>query len=248
MNSRMTRQVSILTRPLPAAAKTAAAIAIALSLAACKPGEEPGAHVAGWAMIDPAQRHPIIVSQQPANLTVRVPRGTNGLSPAQRSHVVDFLNRYRGGGHGNDRITISVPSGSPNEVAALHAVADLRDLMREYGLDDTRVAVKAYHTDGDPQPPIRVAYSRFVAEAPSCGQWNVNVGSDSRNLPYPNFACSHQRNIAAQIANPADLLGPRTMTPASAERRDTAWEKHVKGESTISKKEQDERVQVKGAQ
>lgn len=247
MTSRTDSQAGLgarLTRP---ATLVVTVLALAGGVAGCRPGEEPGAHVAGWTLIDPAQRHPIVVSQEPANLTVRVPRGSGGLTPSQRSHVVDFLNRFRGAA-GNDRISIAVPSGSPNEVAALHAVADLRDLMREYGLDDSRVAVKAYHTDGEPQPPIRVSYVRYVAEGPQCGQWPSNVANDPRNLPYPNFACAQQRNIAAQIANPADLLGPRTMTPAVGERRDAQWEKWVKGESTIAKKDQDEKVQVKGSQ
>ncbi|MFM9943401.1 MAG: CpaD family pilus assembly protein [Hyphomicrobiaceae bacterium] len=229
------------------AIKVLSVSALALVATACRPGEDPGAHVAGWAMVEPTQRHPIIVSQQPANLTVRVARGSHGLAPQQRAHVVDFLNKYRGGDSGNGKLTINVPSGSPNEVAALHAVADLRELLRDYGLDDTRVSIKPYHTDGDPQPPIRVSYARFVAEGPQCGHWNTNLADDSTNLPFPNLGCATQRNFAAQIANPADLVGPRTMTPATSERRDVVWERFVKGESTIAKKEADERVQVKGA-
>jgi pilus assembly protein CpaD len=51
-----------------------------------------------------------------------------------------------------------------------------------------------------------------------------------------------------QVANPADLLGPRTQQPGSAERRDVVWDKFVKGDSTVAKKDADERVQVKNAQ
>lgn len=221
--------------------------ALAVLAAACRPGDDPGAHVAGWSMIEPTQRHPIIVSQQPANLTVRVARGSHGLTPSQRAHVVDFLNKYRGADSGNSRLTVNVPSGSPNEVSALQAAADLRELLRDYGLDDTRVTVKPYHAAGDPHPPIRVSYARFVAEAPQCGQWPTNLADDPTNLPYPNLGCATQRNFANQVANPADLLGPRTMTPAVGERRDAAWERFIKGESTIAKKDSDEKVQVKGA-
>lgn len=245
MTSRNPSQVSRLKLRPATAARLAAVATIALTISGCRPGEEPGAHVAGWTLIDASQRHPIVVSKEPANLTVRVPRGSSGLTPNQRSNIVDFLNRYRGN-NGADRMTIAVPTGAPNEVAALHAVADLRDLMRDHGIDDSRISVKPYHTDGDPQPPIRVSYARFVAEAPQCGQWPTNLSDDPRNLPYPNFACAQQRNIAAQIANPADLLGPRSMTPAPAERREQQWEKYVKGESTVAKKDQDERAQVKG--
>lgn len=230
-----------------AAIKVLSMSALAMLATACRPGEDPGAHVAGWAMVEPTQRHPIIVSQQPANLNVRIARGSHGLNPQQRAHIVDFLNKYRGADAGNSNLTINVPSGSPNEVSALHAVADMRELLREYGLDDTRVSIKPYHAEGEPQPPIRVSYARYVAEGPQCGQWPTNLSDDATNLPYPNFGCATQRNFAAQIANPADLVTPRTMTPATSERRDVAWERFVKGESTIAKKESDEKVQVKGA-
>ena len=63
-----------------------------------------------------------------------------------------------------------------------------------------------------------------------------------------NFGCANQRNFAAQVANPADLIGPRAMTPAPGERRDVVWGKYVKGESSISDKKSDERLVVKGAQ
>jgi pilus assembly protein CpaD len=247
MTKRIKVPAGLVSKTKSASVKLLSMTALALLATACRPGEDPGAHVAGWAMIEPTQRHPIIVSEQPANLNVRVSRGAHGLAPQQRAQVVDFMNKYRGRDSGNGKLTVNVPSGSPNEVAALHAVADLRELLREYGMDDSRVSIKPYHTEGDPQPPIRVSYVRYVAEAPQCGQWPTNLSDDSTNLPYPNFGCASQRNFAAQVANPADLLGPRTMTPAISERRDTAWERYVKGESTIAKKEQDEKVQVKGA-
>ena len=66
--------------------------------------------------------------------------------------------------------------------------------------------------------------------------------------PIRTSAAPTQRNLAAQVANPADLLGPRTMQPGSAERRDTVWNSYVKGESTVAKKDNEEKVQVKNAQ
>ena len=248
MTIRTKLPTGLVTRTKSVSIKLLSVSALALLATACRPGEDPAAHVAGWAMIEATQRHPIVVSQQPANINVRVARGSHGLNPQQRANVIDFLNKYRSGDTGNGKLTVNVPSGSPNEVAALHAAADLRELLREYGLDDSRVSIKPYHTEGDPQPPIRVSYARFVAEGPQCGQWATNLGDDPTNLPYPNFGCSTQRNFAAQVANPADLIGPRTMTPATSERRDQVWEKYVKGESTIAKKEGDEKIQVKGAQ
>ena len=50
---------------------------LALTLAGCKTlDDDPGAHVAGWTLVDPTQRHPIMVSQQPST--------TPSASPAAR--------------------------------------------------------------------------------------------------------------------------------------------------------------------
>lgn len=125
----------------------------------------------------------------------------------------------------------------------MQAVAEIRQLMRDFGFSDASVAVEAYHEDRDQQPAVRISYLRFIAEAPECGRWPTNVADESANLPYPNFGCANQRNFAAQIANPADLISPRTMTPAPTSRRDAVLEKYTKGEVTISKKDNDERLE-----
>lgn len=220
--------------------------AAALMIAGCKAGQE-GPQVAGWSVVDPTQRHPILVSQQPSNLSLRVPRGSVGMSPHQKAQVIDFVTRYRAGDSGNSKIVIAAPSGSPNEVASMQAVAEIRHLMSDSGFPDGSITVEAYHEERDPQPAIRISYLRFVAEGPECGKWTTNMADETKNEAFANFGCANQRNFAAQVANPADLIGPRAMTPAPGDRRNIVWGKYIKGESTISQKQADERVVVKGA-
>lgn len=160
--------------------------------------------------------------------------------------MLDFLRNYRGTDRAG-RLAIAVPSGGANEVAAIRVARDLRKLLNGAGIDDGQMAIRAYHAGHEANAAIRISYSRFVAEAPECRVWTENLANDPRNLPYPNLGCAQQRNLAAQIANPADLLEPRRMDPGSAERRDTVWEKYVKGEPTHAAKSQDERLQVQGA-
>lgn len=218
---------------------------LALALAGCKTlDDEPGAHVAGWTIVDPTQRHPIMVSQQPATMNVRVARGSQGLTPAQKGQVATFLERYRAADAGNSKLVIAVPSGTPNESAAVRGVNDIRQLITAYGFSEANVTIEPYH-DRDAGAPIRLSYLRYVAEGPECGRWTSNLAEDSRNLPHPNFGCAQQRNLAAQIANPADLLGPRTVEPADAERRAVVFDKYRNGKVTGSDKTQDERIQVK---
>ena len=169
------------------------------------------------------------------------------MSPHQKAQVVDFLNRYRALDAGNSKLVVAAPSGSPNEVAAMQAVAEIRFLIRESGFSESSVTVEAYHEEREPQPAIRISYLRYVAEGPKCGRWPANTAEQPDNGFYANFGCATQQNLAAQIANPADLLGPRTMTPAAAERRDVVWGKYIKGESTISQKQNDEKSSTKAS-
>jgi pilus assembly protein CpaD len=197
---------------------------------------------AGQQLLTPAERHPIIVSQQPHKMSVKVARGAAGLAPGQKAAVIDFLTRYRAADAGNSKLIISVPSGSANEVSAMNAVADMRPLMADQGFPESSISIEPYHAEGDPQPPVRISYLRYAAEGPTCGKWPSNVAETTRNVNYENFGCATQKNLAAMVANPADLLGPRTMTPASADRRDVTWGEYVKGRPSGSNRNTDERV------
>ena len=217
---------------------------VAVALGGCDHlmGDQTEQISAGSVVLDPAQRHPILVSQQPHKMALRVARGAAGLNPAQRASVIDFLTKFRATDAGNSRLVISVPSGSSKEIAAMNAVADMRPILFDRGFTESAVSVEPYHADGDPQPPVRISYLRFAAEAPECGKWPSDLSDTSRNVSYENFGCAQQRNLAATVANPADLLGPRTMTPSSAARRDSTWEKYIAGESPHNKRSIDERV------
>jgi pilus assembly protein CpaD len=230
------------TRVPSVLAKALAVSVLTLGVAGCEHMEEKPSQTAGWSLLEPAHRHPILVTQQPHNISLRVPRGQHGMAPSQRAQVYSFLTKYRSQDSGNSKIVISVPAGSANEVAAMSAVADMRPILSEQGFSDASISIEPYHAEGDPQPPIRVSYLRYNAEAPECGRWPDNLAESKRNLNYHNFGCAQQRNLAAQIANPADLLGPRTMTSSNADRRDVVYEKYTKGEVSHAARSPDERA------
>ena len=189
---------------------------------------------AGWTLFEPTQRHPIVVSEQPTSIKLRIARGAAGLAPHQRSEVYQFVSRYKNASGSNSKMVVSVPSGSPNEVAAMQAAADLRTIIAGAGFQEASIQIEPYYTDSDPQPPIRVSYMRYVAEGPNCGKWPQNLAADYRNLPMDNMGCAQQRNLAAMIVNPADLVTPRAMTSVETERRAVMLDKYKKGEPTES--------------
>ncbi len=85
---------------------------------------------------------------------------------------------------------------------------------------DPPALAKAYQAGGaDISAPIRVSFTAVKAHTDRCGRWPDDLTDTSENKHYADFGCSYQNNLAAQVANPADLIGPRKQTPIDAENR-----------------------------
>lgn len=215
--------------------------AVALALTGCKHTDDP-TRVAGWTLVDASERHPILVSQQPTTHIVKVAPGSNGLTAGQRAQLLDFADHFRATDTGASRLVIQAPSGGSNEVSAMYAVSQIRALLTDQGFAENMISVEAYDANGTREAPIRVSYLRFVAEPPPCGNWSTNLANEPMNLPYPDLGCANQHNLGAMVANPADLLGPRSETARDSMRRDEVFTKYIKGQPTGAKKSADERV------
>jgi pilus assembly protein CpaD len=83
-----------------------------------------------------------------------------------------------------------------------------------------------------------VNYPRVMADAGPCGTWPEDLGPSIKNKgylenrPYYNLGCASQRNLAAMVDNPSDLVQPRAETPALTSRRNIAFDKYRKGTPT----------------
>jgi pilus assembly protein CpaD len=153
--------------------------------------------------------HPIVISQNEQVTDIPVGAGDRAMTRSQRQQLEGFLSGY-------DRAAAPVvqfllPAGSANATAARKASAGLVQVARENGVQRSRIAVLSYDAgQAEAQPPIRVVYSKVTASAGPCGRWPEDIlASDVENKHYADFGCSYQHNLAAQVANPADLIGPR---------------------------------------
>jgi pilus assembly protein CpaD len=86
---------------------------------------------------------------------------------------------------------------------------------------------------------IKLSYPKIVAEAGPCGLWPRDLGptfdrAHFENGQYWNLGCATQRNLAAMVENPSDLVQPRSEAPVYTPRRTTVLEKYRKGESTAT--------------
>ncbi len=181
---------------------------------------------------DPEENHPILVTKRQVNLDIPVYANSYGLTTDQQARLYNFLQ-----GFSQDKgavLVIGAPSGGVNERATMRVFADLREYLRNRGFTANMVRLETYHARSR-SAPIRLSYLRYVAKGPDCPDWSENVGRDPENAPYPNLGCATQANLAAQVANPRDLLEPRAETPRSGERRDVVWGKYVNGEMTGAK-------------
>lgn len=162
--------------------------------------------------------HPIMISQQDQTLDIPVGASDRGVTKSQNELLLGFLQGYdRNAG---TVLTISVPSGSANEIAAQAAARGFAKAAAANGVRRDRIAFISYDAGAaDVAAPVRVTYSAMRAHTDKCGRWTGDIADTADNKHYTNFGCSYQNNMAAQIANPADLLGPRQQTTVDATRR-----------------------------
>lgn len=174
-------------------------------------------------------RHPISVQADIATLPVFVTNARGDLSDADRAAVTRFASEYKQRGHGP--LTVATPDASYGS-RPVGALVDLRDTLTQTGIGGDVVNFASYDAKGDPDAPILLSFKRFVAQASPCGNWSQDLAYDPSNGPAPNFGCASQHNLAAMIADPADLVSPRDMTPSDAQRRSVVLDKYRKGEVT----------------
>ena len=82
-----------------------------------------------------------------------------------------------------------------------------------------------------------VGFDTVRAAVPTCGTSWTNLGRTGANAGYANFGCAVNANLAAQIADPRDIVSPRAVQPGSAARRAVVFDKYRLGEPTAATRE-----------
>ncbi|TFF25713.1 pilus assembly protein CpaD [Jiella endophytica] len=176
-------------------------------------------------------RHPIVVADAETAIDIPVSASEDRLTISSRSRVEEFATHFNA--DRVDTMRVLVPYGSANERAADQVSRDIVRTLKKHRVSGKQIMVMPYSAVGDTGPtPIRLAYSTLVAKTGPCGRWPEDLGDTSENRNYYNFGCASQQNLAAQIADPRDLLGPRGMDPSDAQRRTTVIDKYRNGEVT----------------
>lgn len=162
--------------------------------------------------------HPIVISEKEEVLDLPVAASDRGVTVMQKTAIEGFLANYDASAA--PPLKIMMPAGSPNEVAANHVSTGFARIAEANGVPASRIMLYSYQAaPTELSAPVRIAFAAMKAHTGPCGRWPADIGDTTENKHYANFGCSYQNNLAAQVANPSDLIGPRQMTPVDAEKR-----------------------------
>ncbi|MDV2986114.1 UNVERIFIED_CONTAM: CpaD family pilus assembly protein [Methylobacteriaceae bacterium AG10] len=200
---------NLVSRARPAAA----VVLVAAALGACRADRV--ATTGSTYPIDVRTRHPIVLADADRSLDL-FPTGIGHLDPRQRADLESFLVEYRRYGRG--LLVVEVPRGvSPALAGPVERTgAAVRHFAAEMGVPAGGLRVVAYPVANPTlAAPLRLSFQRMQAKvADKCGLWPRDLGvsdlrSDWSNEPSWNLGCAMQSNVAAQVADPIDLVRGR---------------------------------------
>jgi pilus assembly protein CpaD len=218
------------SRPAGMLVRGMVAVGCALFVCGCNTDQE----IAGVpeAPADYRQRHPITLQEADHTLELLIGTNRGELNPTQRAQVLSFGLNWKREATGG--IVVDRPVGSTNEHAAADAMHEILSILAASGAPAQNIVVRTYPAPGPKVAPVRVSYPKMSAQAGPCGMWPKDIGPSFNreyfeNQEWWNFGCANQRNLAAMVADPADLVQPRGESAAYTMRRTTVVEKYREG-------------------
>jgi pilus assembly protein CpaD len=225
--------------PAGIAVRAAAAAFCVLFLVGCNTDQQ----VTGVpdASPDYRMRHPITLQESARTLELFIGSNRGELNPTQRAQVLSFGLEWKRDATGG--MVVSRPLGATNEQAAASAMTEIASILSASGMPPQSFIVQTYPVTGPNLAPIHISYPRIRAQAGPCGLWPQDIGPSMNrdyfeNQPPWNYGCATQRNLAAEVDNPADLVQPRAETAAYAMRRTTVLEKYRTGANAATSESQ----------
>ena len=186
------------------AARALAALFLAAGVASCASSDID--EVAKNKPLTPLEQFPITVT--PRDDQILLAPHADALSPAQAAAVRDLADRWRDNGDG----AIRMRRPARRQKRPYRATALIQDALYSLGVSPDQVKLTDYDAGPRPHAPIVVGFIRYEAKGPDCGRKWKSFTRSSDNDVNNNFGCATTANIAAMIANPADLIAPRSST------------------------------------
>jgi pilus assembly protein CpaD len=176
-------------------------------------------------------RHPITMQESDRSIEIFIGSNRGELTPTQRAQILAFGLAWKREATGG--IVISQPVGGTNQAAAADAMREIMSILAASGMPPQSIVTRTYPVQSTVSA-VRISYPKIVAQAGPCGTWPKDLGPSMNrdyfeNRPWWNQGCATQRNLAAMVADPADLVQPRAETATYTARRTTVIEKYRQG-------------------
>ncbi|HYE45687.1 MAG TPA: CpaD family pilus assembly protein [Caulobacter sp.] len=209
------------------------ALSAAALLAGCATASGPQADPMTATPLDAWNREIKVVPQP---LDIRLAPHETGLSTNQAGALEGFVGAWT---QAEAReIVVRAPDTGPSARGANRVAWDARDRLLSLGVPAGRIRMMAYDGDGDPRAPVVISFNRYTVDTPKCGSSWRNLSHSNDNRVHDNFGCAVSSNLAAQVANPEDLIEPRDMPLGDAQNRTVMFDKFRKGEATGSARDE----------
>ncbi len=207
-----------------------------VGLSACQSHSKPGHVPASYLSCTILDHNDLDVRPVTEFLEVKFSPLDNGLRQEEITRIKAFLAAYNSDGHG--QLIMSMPSGTNSAQMAVNAMVETREIAWESGVEYAQITGAAYDAGGRPGAPLILAYKAYVAVAPDCKPMSEYDFSDtSSNNDMPSLGCAVRNNMAAIIADPADIYGTRPLDGLDVTRRMTQLELYREGEGTASRRD-----------
>lgn len=205
-------------------------ISLILSLAGCATVDRPSKSPAFPHAY--TERHPIVLRNAPFTLDVYVTG--HQLDRRQVTDLKNYAEEYVK--YGKGYMVVSVPTGTEEDALIQRGLKGIRLVLQKNKVPASRLKISSYGaTNAVGAPPIKLSYTKFVAEVDSkCGLYpddlsGLQGGVTFQNRDYWNFGCAYQTHLANQVDDPRDFIAGRAETPPDTENRMMIYQKYRKG-------------------
>jgi pilus assembly protein CpaD len=171
-------------------------------------------------------RHPVVLADAPQRLDIFFVGQAGVLDVPQARQLEAFARDFLSSGQGP--MQIALPSGAADRAGAERTLSAVRRTLLRLGVR-SGVSVTTYPVHNPAiATPLHLSFLTLQARPTTrCGQWPDDLGSGATlatwdNRSYYNLGCANQQTLAAQVADPRDLVKPRALDPTDVQLRTRA--------------------------
>lgn len=178
--------------------------------------------------------HPILVDSQVKTLEIAITAGGGDLKdfdPAALGELDAFLDGYLEQGSGS--LDVAVPLGKGGGEGLMKNTEAIASYALLRGIPRHALAIRAV-SETESGGKIVLSYDAYGVTLPPCGDFSSPPTYNPRNIAHGNWGCAYQSNLGLMVADPADLVAPRTMGPRDASRAAKVIRDYREGDKTQS--------------